>query len=157
MLIDNRILDDVFLIQFGEKLVDLVLSIKYFRINVEVFFGDINNNFEYIRNLQQKRRERFDSSEFKDSGVDLISYVNLDFDIICKKCDKNCKVYDDIGIKFDCDKKIEVYCNLVEVINSEKSEDLSGNKIDKSVWLKWILLFLLELEYILNFLNKKGL
>lgn len=157
MLIDNRILDDVFPTQLGEKSVDLVSSTKHYRINAEVSFGDINNNSEYIRNSQQKRRERSESSESKDSGVDSNSYANSDLDTTCKKCDKNCKVHDDIGTKLDCDKQTEAYCNLAEVTSSKKSEDSSGNKTDKSAWSKWIPSFLLEPEYILNSLNKKGL
>lgn len=157
MLIDNRILDDVFPKQLGEKSVDLVASTKHYRFNAEVSFGDINNNSENVKKSQQKRRKRSESSEFKDSGVDSNTSANSDLDTTCKKCDKNCKVHDDIGTKLDSDKQTEANCKLAEVTNSEKSEDSCGNKTDKSVWLKWIPSFLLEPEYILTSLNKKGL
>lgn len=154
MLIDNKILDDVFPKQLGENSVDLVASTKHYRFNAEVSFGDINNNFENVKKSLQKRRKRSESSESKDSGVDSNSSANLDLDTTCKKCDKNCKVHDDIGTKLECDKQTEANCKLT---NSEKSEDSCGNKTDKSVWLKWIPSFLLEPEYILTSLNKKGL
>lgn len=156
MLINNQMLDDVFPKQLGDKSMDLDASTEHYRFNTEASFGDVNNNSENFKNSLHEGKKRSERSDSKDSGVDLNISTDADLNTTCKKCDKNCKVHDDSGTELECDNQSKAYCKQTIVTNSEICEESHCNKTDKSVWSKWIPSFLLEPEYILTSLNKKG-